>query len=280
MKENSTYYYEKITNAIQYVDDHFKEQPSLDEIAEHVNLSPFHFQRIFTEWVGISPKKYLQYLSINYAKTILEQSGKTLFDTALDTGLSGTGRLHDLFINIDGMTPGEYKNGGEKLTIHYSYAETPFGNMLVAATQKGICFMSFILDQYDGLKDLKKEFPNARYIQKIDQIQQDALLVFQNDWSQLNEIKLHLKGSEFQLKVWEALLTIPPGLLTTYGAIAKRIEQPNASRAVGTAIGSNPVAYLIPCHRVIQASGKLGGYRWNPVRKKAIIGWEAAQLDQ
>lgn len=278
MKENSTYYYDKVANAIQYLDDHFKEQPSLEEIATHVNLSPYHFQRIFTEWVGVSPKKYIQFLSVNYAKNVLEQSGKTLFDTALDTGLSGTGRLHDLFVNIEGMTPGEYKNGGGKLTIQYSFAETPFGDILVAATQKGVCFMSFILSQDEGMNDLKKEFPNAAFVQKVDKMQQDALFIFQNDWSKLNEVKLHLKGSDFQLKVWEALLSIPQGKLTTYGVIAKKIHQPNASRAVGTAIGSNPVAFLIPCHRVIQSSGKFGGYRWNPIRKKAIIGWEAAQL--
>ncbi|UTW66321.1 methylated-DNA--[protein]-cysteine S-methyltransferase [bacterium SCSIO 12643] len=279
MKENSTYYYDKVANAIQYLDDHFKEQPSLEEIATHMNLSPYHFQRIFTEWVGVSPKKYIQFLSVNYAKNILEQSGKSLFDTALDTGLSGTGRLHDLFVNIEGMTPGEYKNGGEKLTIHYSFAETPFGDILVAATQKGVCFMSFIMSQEEGKNVLKKEFPNAIFVQKADKMQQDALFIFQNDWSKLNEIKLHLKGSDFQLKVWEALLSIPQGKLTTYGVIAKKIHQPNASRAVGTAIGNNPVAFLIPCHRVIQSSGKFGGYRWNPIRKKAIIGWEAAQLN-
>lgn len=278
MEENKQYYYTKITEAIQYLDDHFKDQPSLDDIAKHMDLSSYHFQRIFTEWVGISPKKYLQFLSVNYAKSVLEQTGKSLFDTALDTGLSGTGRLHDLFVNIEGMTPGEYKNGGRKLIINYSFSESPFGNMIVAATDKGICLMSFIENKRHGLVGLKDAFPNATFHQKIDQIQQDAISIFQNDWSEVNSLKLHLKGTDFQLKVWEALLTIPKGSLTTYGTIAKSIQQPNTSRAVGTAIGNNPIAFLIPCHRVIQSSGKMGGYRWNPIRKKAIIGWEAAQL--
>jgi AraC family transcriptional regulator of adaptative response/methylated-DNA-[protein]-cysteine methyltransferase len=278
MEDHKQYYYSKITEAIRYLDDHFKEQPSLDEIAKHIHLSPYHFQRIFTEWVGVSPKKYLQYLSVNYAKGILEESGKTLFETALDTGLSGTSRLHDLFVNIEGMTPGEYKNGGEKLNINYSFSESPFGDMVVASTFKGICFMAFVLDHESGLSELTKQFPNAHYNQKVDKIQQDALFVFQNDWSKLQEIRLHLKGTEFQLKVWEALLSIPKGRLATYGHVAKKVNQPKASRAVGTAIGNNPIAYLIPCHRVIQSSGVSGGYRWNPIRKKAIIGWEASQI--
>lgn len=276
--KTTTYQYNKIAEAIQYLDENFKEQPALNEIADHVNMSPFHFQRLFKEWVGVTPKKYVQYLSINFAKSRLEAKN-TLFDTAIDTGLSGTGRLHDLFINIEGMTPGEYKNGGEKLQINYSFAESPFGDLIIAATNKGICHIAFVEDTNEGLEELKSIFPNARYHQKVDQIQQSALFIFQNDWSKLGEIKLHLKGSDFQLKVWEALLTIPQGNLATYGDIAKRINKPNASRAVGTAIGNNPIAYLIPCHRVIQSSGKTGGYRWNPIRKKAIIGWDAAKAE-
>lgn len=274
--KNTTYHYDKIAEAIQYLDEHFKEQPSLDTIAEQIHMSPFHFQRLFKDWVGVSPKKYLQFLSVNYAKSQLQHNENTLFDTALETGLSGTSRLHDLFVNIEGMTPGEYKNGGEKLSINYSFAESPFGDMLVASTQKGICFMVFVEDVESGLLELRKQFPKATYQRKVDQLQQAALFIFQNDWSKLSEIKLHLKGTDFQLKVWEALLSIPQGKLATYGEIAKKINQPKASRAVGTAIGSNPIAYLIPCHRVIQSSGNTGGYRWNPIRKKAIIGWEAA----
>ncbi len=271
--------YQKIEKAIRYIDAHFKEQPSLNDIAEHIHLSPFHFQRLFKEWAGVTPKKYLQFLSLNYAKSLLENE-ENLFNTALDSGLSGTSRLHDLFVNIEGMTPGEYKNGGEKLEINHSFAESPFGDILIASTQKGICFLVFIEDKDKGLAQLKQQFPNAKHAQKVDKLQQDALFIFQNDWNNLKQIKLHLKASDFQLKVWEALLSIPEGKLSTYGEISAKINKPGASRAVGTAIGNNPIAFLIPCHRVIQSSGKMGGYRWNPVRKKAIIGWEAAKVEQ
>jgi len=276
-KNDKTYHYNKIAGAIKYIDDNFKAQPSLDDIAEHIHLSPFHFQRLFKEWVGISPKKYLQYLSSNYAKSILKLKEKSLFDTAQETGLSGTGRLHDLFINLEGMTPGEYKNGGEKLSINYSFNSSPFGEMIIASTEKGICYMAFVETEESGLLELINQFPKAQYQLKADQNQKNALVIFQNDWSQFNEIRLHLKGTDFQLKVWEALLTIPHANLVSYGKIANLINKPLASRSVGTAIGSNPIAYLIPCHRVIQQSGQIGGYRWNPIRKKAIIAWEASK---
>lgn len=276
--DSQSYHYHKIAEAISYIDQNFKEQPSLAAIAEHVHLSPYHFQRLFKDWVGISPKKYLQFISSNYAKSLLKKERKNLQDTANETGLSGTGRLHDLFITMEGMTPGEFKNGGANLTINYSFAESPFGDVLIASTDKGICHMAFAKSLEGALEVLRDEFPNARYHLKLDKIQQDGLFIFQNDWSKLNEIKLHLKGTDFQLKVWETLLSIPYGDLSTYGEIAKLISNPRASRAVGTAIGSNPVAYLIPCHRVIQKSGSIGGYHWNPIRKKAIIGWEASWI--
>ncbi|PXY02404.1 cysteine methyltransferase [Marinifilum breve] len=276
---NKTYQYKKIAEAIAFIDDNHKGQPSLDAIAEHVNLSPFHFQRLFKEWVGISPKKYLKFISSNYAKSLLRKKESNLFDTAFEMGLSGTGRLHDMFVTIEGMTPGEYKNGGSSLIINYSFAETPFGEIIVAATNKGICHMAFSENNVLAFEELQAIFPNAIFNQKVDKFQQDALFIFRNDWTNLNEIKLHLKGTKFQLKVWEALLSIPYGNLSTYGEIAEAIQHPKASRAVGTAIGNNPIAYLIPCHRVIQKSGKFGGYHWNPTRKKAIIGWEASILE-
>ncbi len=269
--------YQRIEAAIHYLHEHFKEQPELHEVAEKINLSPFHFQRLFTEWAGTSPKKFLQYISIEYAKKLLKENQASLFDTAFETGLSGTSRLHDLFINIEGMTPAEYKNGGRDLRINYSFAESPFGNLVVASTQKGICHMAFYETEEKGLLALKNEFPNAEFYQKLDMIQQNALFIFQNDWSKLQEIKLHLKGSPFQLKVWETLLKIPMGQLSSYGTIAKQIGQPLASRAVGTAIGNNPMAFLIPCHRVIQSTGNFGDYRWGPHRKTAIIGWEGVK---
>ena len=272
--------YERIAEAIEYIKDHFKQQPNLDEVAAKVHVSPFHFQRLFSEWAGTTPKKFLQYISVEHAKKLLKEDQATLFDAAFETGLSGTGRLHDLFINIEGMTPAEYKNGGKQLSINYSFAESPFGNILVASTHKGICSMAFATDEATALQELQQKFPNAFFQQKLDMLQQHALFIFQNDWSKLHQIKLHLKGSDFQLKVWETLLKIPMGKLSTYGNIASQIGNPNASRAVGTAIGSNPVAFLIPCHRVIQSSGNIGGYMWGNTRKTAIIGWEGAHAQQ
>ena len=279
MKEQSTINYNRIAEAINYLQLNFKTQPNLDEVAEKIHLSPFHFQRLFTEWAGVSPKKFLQYISIEHAKSVLKNKQATLFDAAYETGLSGTGRLHDLFIKIEGMTPGEFKNGGENLFINYSYAESPFGDILVASTPKGICYMAFAESEKQALTDLQTHFPNAQFKQMVDLIQQNALYIFTHDWNKLHQIKLHLRGTDFQLKVWDTLLKIPMGQLSTYGNIAKKINNPNASRAVGTAIGSNPVAFLIPCHRVIQSTGTFGGYMWGPIRKTAIIGWEAAKTN-
>ncbi|AXP81751.1 Bifunctional transcriptional activator/DNA repair enzyme Ada [Mariniflexile rhizosphaerae] len=279
MNEQQQINYHRIAEAIAYIKANFKEQPNLDEIAEQVHLSPFHFQRLFSEWAGTTPKKFLQYISIEHAKKLLTDQQATLFDTAFETGLSGTGRLHDLFINIEGMTPAEYKNGGKNLSVNYSFAESPFGNLIVASTQKGVCYMAFDDDESHALNGLKQKFPNAMFQRTLDLIQQHALFIFQNEWSKLPEIKLHLKGTNFQLKVWETLLKIPMGQLSTYGTIAGQIGNANASRAVGTAIGSNPVAFLIPCHRVIQSSGNIGGYMWGNTRKTAIIGWESAKTD-
>jgi len=270
--------YERIAGAINYIKLNFKEQPNLDEVAGKVNLSPFHFQRLFTDWAGISPKKFLQYLSLDYAKGILKNNQATLFDTAFETGLSGTGRLHDLFVNIEGMTPAEYKNGGKSLEINYSFAESPFGNIIVGSTPKGICYMAFADDGDDAFAQLQAQFPNAAYTQMVDAAQQEALVIFKNDWTHLSNIKLHLKGTSFQLKVWEALLNIPVGGLSTYSSVAKAINHPTASRAVGSAVGDNPVAFLIPCHRVIKSTGEFGQYHWGATRKSAIIGWEAAKL--
>jgi len=278
MKAQEEINFNRIAEAIGYIKANFKTQPGLEEIAEKVNLSHFHFQRLFSEWAGTTPKRFLQYISIGYAKEMLKEN-QSLFDTALETGLSGTSRLHDLFVNIEGMTPGEYKNGGENLHINYSFAESPFGNIIVASTTKGICHIAFYDDENIALANLQRQFPAAQYQQILDKEQQNALYIFSHDWSKLHQIKLHLKGTDFQLKVWEALLKIPMGKLATYGNIAEQLQNPNASRAVGTAIGDNPVAFLIPCHRVIQSSGALGGYHWGVNRKTAMIGWEAAKTN-
>jgi AraC family transcriptional regulator of adaptative response/methylated-DNA-[protein]-cysteine methyltransferase len=278
MNEREKTNYDRVEEAIAYISTHFKSQPGLDEVAEKIHLSPYHFQRLFTDWAGVSPKKFLQYVSVEHAKNILKEQKASLFDAAFETGLSGTGRLHDLFINIEGMTPGEYKNGGENLSINYSFAESPFGDMLVASTSKGICHMAFADDEKEALKALQKKFPNAHYKQMVDLIQQNALYIFTHDWKDLDKIKLHLKGTAFQIKVWETLLKIPMGQLSSYGNIARQLQTPKASQAVGSAVGSNPVAFLIPCHRVIQSTGVFGQYHWGSNRKTAMIGWEAAKI--
>lgn len=269
-------HFDQVSKAIAFIQANVKSQPSLNAIAEHVGLSPHHFQRIFSEWAGTSPKKFLQFLSITHAKKLLKQPHTSVQDAAFETGLSGASRLHDLFIHIEGMTPGEYKNGGEHLTIHYSFAHTPFGKILVAATTKGICHMAFCTNEDTALAELKQELPKAHYHSRLDEIQQNALLIFNFEKHALPPIKLHLKGTDFQLKVWASLLNIPLGELASYGALATHIGQPKAARAVGSAIALNPIAYLIPCHRVIQASGVLGNYRWDASRKAAMIGWELA----
>ena len=268
--------YQRIQTAIEFITANFKQQPDLDEVARQVHVSPFHFQRMFKDWAGVSPKKFLQYISIQHAKKLLGQNNN-IANTAFESGLSTTSRLHDLFINIEGMTPGEYKNGGEQLNIHYSFAETPFGNIIVASTQKGICHLAFAADENEALKELTNHFPKASFKQVVDTIQQNALFIFTQDWKNLSAIKLHLKGTAFQLKVWEALLKIPMGGLSTYAAVAAAVQNPTASRAVGSAIGDNPVAFLIPCHRVIKSTGDFGQYHWSSVRKTALIGWESSR---
>ncbi len=269
--------YQRIEKAIIYLKQNFKEQPDLDAVASQVHISPFHFQRLFKEWAGVSPKKFLQFISVEYAKGLLKEN-LSLSDVSFETGLSGTSRLHDLFIGIEGMTPGEFKNGGEALQINYSFAESPFGDIIIASTPKGICHLAFVQEEKQGTQNLHDQFPKADFHQKTDLIQQEALHFFTRDWADLKKIKLHLKATPFQVKVWQSLLRIPFGNISTYSAIADEIQNPGASRAVGTAIGANPVAFLIPCHRVIKSSGIIGDYHWGSTRKTAILGWEAAKI--
>jgi AraC family transcriptional regulator of adaptative response/methylated-DNA-[protein]-cysteine methyltransferase len=271
--------YKRIAEAITFFREHFKDQPSLEEAAAHIHISPFHFQRMFRDWAGVTPKQFLQYLSVEHAKEMLKRTGASLMDTAYETGLSGTGRLHDLFVKVEGMTPGEYKNGGALLEINYSFAESPFGQIIVASTRKGICHMAFADDgQEAAFAQLVSLFPHASYTQVVDSIQQNALFIFGQDWSKLSTIKLHLKGTPFQIKIWETLLQVPVGGLTTYARLAEQSGHKGAFRAAGTAVGNNPVALLIPCHRVIKSTGEIGEYHWGSIRKHAIIGWEASRL--
>ncbi len=267
--------FKRIEQAINYIRNHFKEQPNLDEIAAAVNLSPHHFHRLFTQWAGVSPKKFLQFTTLEYAKSLLKEE-KSLLDVSVDAGLSGTSRLHDLFVTVEAMTPGEYKNQGKNLTIYYSFPETIFGSSCVASTDKGICYLAFG-DTATGYKELMEMFPRAIFIQQEQSIHLQAVAFLQNPESTLHPLQLHIKGTDFQLKVWDALLKIPLGELTTYGNISNHLNNPKANRAVGTAVGSNPISYIIPCHRVIRSSGELGGYHWGLDLKVAMIGWEAAK---
>jgi AraC family transcriptional regulator of adaptative response/methylated-DNA-[protein]-cysteine methyltransferase len=279
MESQNKWNYERIAEAIHFLQQHYREQPELDYVAQQMHISPFHFQRLFTEWAGVSPKKFVQYLSIGYAKQLLAKGESTLENAAYQTGLSGTGRLHDLFVGLDGMTPGEFKNEAANLTIQYSFSECRFGPILLASTAKGLCSLSFMTEKQQAVRNLQSEFPKALLIERKDTFQNTALALLEGNNGEKNILRLHLRGTNFQLKVWEALLKIPPGQLRTYGNIANAVGKPKAARAVGGAIGSNPVALLIPCHRIIQNSGIIGGYRWGATRKQAILGWEAAQLE-
>lgn len=271
--------YQTIAKALSYIQEYYREQPTLETLAAYVNISPFHLQRIFTEWAGVSPKKFLQYLSIERAKELLQRS--SILDTTYKVGLSSTSRLHDLFVTIEGMTPREYKNGGIGLTIYYSLKKSVFGDYIVAATDVGVCNIIFYDEQNQGILELTKLWPEAQLVEKeIDSHTQVQQFFSREILKQDERIKLHLKGTPFQLKVWEALLRIPEGYLKSYGSIAATVMAPNAQRAVGSAIGDNPVAYLIPCHRVIKISGIIGNYRWGAQRKLAMIGWEGARLEK
>ena len=261
--------YEKIAEAIEYVNTNFKGKPDLDEVGESMNLSALDFEMLFVSFAGVSASEFFQSVSLGSILRLLKPRQSTLFETP--TKSKAENRLPD--VEIEQMTPAEYKNGGSDLTINYSYADSRFGKLLIAATPKGICNIAYYDDQETAFTLLSAKFPNANYIQQSDLFQKQALMAFQDQTSQ-QHIQLHLKGTDFQLKVWEALLKIPMGELSTYGKIAAALGNQNASRAVGTAIGSNPIAYLIPCHRVVQAGGNLSGYRWGAVRKTAIIGWE------
>ncbi|WP_312793288.1 methylated-DNA--[protein]-cysteine S-methyltransferase [Sphingobacterium sp.] len=265
--------FERIAKAIHFLQENFKTQPSLAQIASHVYMSEAHFQRMFTAWAGTSPKKFLQYISVNHAKSLLKNNN--IAETTYQLGLSSSSRLHELFINIEGMTPAEYKNEGANLSISYHHYETLFGNIIIASTTKGICHIAYEEEPTLAFHNLQQRFPHATFQVQGNSMHENALKALNPQDQDISQIKLHLKGTEFQLKVWEALLKIPMGNLSTYGSIATQIGSPKASRAVGTAVGSNPIAYLIPCHRVIQNSGLFGGYRWDPMRKTAMIGWES-----
>ncbi len=266
--------YKRIERAIHYIGEHHTTQPSLEEIAEHVHMSPYHFQRLFTRWAGISPKKFLQYLTLQYAKEQIRED-LSLSEIAYEAGLSGTSRLHDLFISMEGMTPGQYKKSGKGITIHYGFHQSPFGKFILALTSEArICTLEFSEDEEDATLVLHQQWSESNLLYDPTITAPLAEQLFSHEVS--TPLKLLVKGTPFQLKVWEALLKIPFGALVSYQAVSEHVNNPRGLQATGGAIGKNPVAYLIPCHRVVRKTGEINGYRWGLDRKSALIGWEAA----
>ncbi len=270
-------HYEKIEKAIRYINENLKTQPGLDEIADAVNLSPFHFQRLFRQWAGITPKRFLQFLTITHAKQLLKDS--SVFDVSLEIGLSSQSRLHDHFVTLEAVTPGQFKNKGQDMTIEYGISPSPFGLAFIAATERGICQLSFTnKDNYpDLLESLRYAWPKADVLENHSRIQSLSNKIFHIHNPSNEKFHLFVQGSNFQVKVWESLLRIPSGMAFSYQQVANSIDAPTASRAVANAIAKNPIGYLIPCHRVIRNTGVIGGYRWGCERKQAIIAWEAAK---
>jgi AraC family transcriptional regulator of adaptative response/methylated-DNA-[protein]-cysteine methyltransferase len=271
--------YKRIEEAIRYLEANFQRQPELDEVAGEVHLSPFHFQRIFAEWAGISPKRFLQYLTVDFLKTKLLES-RNIVEAAEEAGLSSQSRVYDLFTTLEAVTPQEYKQKGGGLRIEYGFHETPFGIALIGVTERGICWLSFVESGDEPgveLEKMKQHWNNSVFHLNDVVTGQLATTIFGGKPASGQKLHVLVKGTNFQVKVWEALLKLPMGSVTTYQDIAKSIANPNALQAVGSAIGSNHIAYLIPCHRVIRKDGILGEYRWSPIRKKSIIGWEMAK---
>jgi len=275
--------YLRIEQAIQYLEKNFQHQPELDEVAEVVHLSPFHFQRLFTEWAGISPKRFLQFLTVDFLKSKLMES-KNLVEVAEAAGLSSQSRVYDLFTTLEAVTPQEYKQSGAGIRIEYGMHETPFGDALIGVTERGVCWLSFINTDEDPrfqLENMKEHWHNSVFHQDQNVTMEFAGKIFsRKEMKAPEKIHLFVKGTNFQIKVWEALLKLPLGNVTTYQDIATQIQNPKAMQAVGSAVGSNHIAYLIPCHRVIRKDGILGEYRWSSSRKKSMIGWEMAKAEQ
>ena len=265
--------YLRIEQAILYLEDHYTDQPSLEEVAANIGLSEYHFQRLFTRWSGVSPKRFLQFLTKEGAKELLDQS-ENLLDTTHQVGLSSLGRLHDLFVTTEAVSPGEYKSYGEGVTIRYGLHASPFGKCLVAVTERGICHLGFTqTSEGAAIDNLVTNWKNARMIEDNTGTAPLIEPIFDLKYRG-KPLNIHLRGTNFQLKVWEALLKIPTGVVTTYEGLAERIGRPAATRAVGTAVGHNPIAVLIPCHRVIRKVGEFGNYRYGALRKKALLARE------
>ena len=270
--------YARIEKAIDGLHSRFLEQPDLAAVARAAHLSEYHFQRLFTRWAGISPKRFLQFLTVEFAKRQLADS-KALFDVALDSGLSGPGRLHDLFVAVEAVTPGEFKTRGAGLHIAYGFHPSPFGTCLLGVTQRGICWLSFTNEtgEREAVRELELQWSGAAIGEQPKTTARIAAQIFSGlDRPRKPSLSLLLMGTNFQLKVWQALLRIPPGAVASYETVGGFIDAPRASRAIGTAVGQNAISYLIPCHRVIRKTGLLGGYRWGEGRKRTMLAWEAA----
>lgn len=273
--------YERMATIIRYLDACHDTQPDLAAVAELVGLSPFHVHRLFRQWAGVTPKAFVQCLTLESGKRALRR-GCSVFDAALDAGLSGSGRLHDLCVKLEAATPGEIKSGGEGLEICWGHGTTPFGSCLVGLTERGVCHLTFVNaeNSNDDLKLLQHSWPQATFRQDDRVVQQELGRAFRvGEQTSTPPLRAWVHGTEFQLKVWRALLAVPSGHLMSYGRLAAAIGKPRASRAVGTAVGANQLAFLIPCHRVIRETGVIGNYRWGSGRKRALIAWESALRD-
>jgi AraC family transcriptional regulator, regulatory protein of adaptative response / methylated-DNA-[protein]-cysteine methyltransferase len=277
MTATEPYHYAVIGRAIDHIVARAPEQASLDEIAASVGLSPAHFQRVFSQWVGVSPKRYQQYLALDHAKRLLAERHSVL-DTAYASGLSGSGRLHDLFLRWEAMSPGEYARAGEGLEIAWGWFDTPFGPALAMGTDRGLCGLAFAAEtgRDAAMADMRARWPRASFTEAPDRLQGWMEAAFEASGG---ETRLHLIGGPFQIKVWEALMQVPSGHVTTYSDIAAAIGRPRAVRAVGTAVGRNPVSWITPCHRALRKAGGLGGYHWGLGVKRALLAWEAARYE-
>ena len=275
--------YALVRKAIAFLSEHWNDHPDLEQLAAHLGLSPAHCQRMFKRWCGLSPKEFLQAITLDHARGLLTGSN-SLLDCAYEVGLSGGGRLHDLFVDHEAMTPGDYKRRGDGLEIAYGFHESPFGDTLLLATERGVAGLAFVNEdsgqnRAEALADMTRRWPKAEY---TEQPAFTAPLVSQifnpQQWSEEQPVRLVLIGTDFEVRVWETLLKIPMGRAVSYSDIARHLGKPSASRAVGSAVGRNPISFVVPCHRVLRGDGSLGGYHWGLTRKRALIGWEAGQL--
>ncbi len=272
--------YDKVRKTLAYITDHWRDQPSLDEIAAHVGLSEPHLHHVFRRWSGLSPKAFLQAITLDHARSLLRDSASVL-DTAYEVGLSGPGRLHDLFVTHEAMSPGDWKAGGQGLTLRYGYHPSPFGEAIAVATDRGLSGLGFVDagDRSAALADMVRRWPKAIFVQDQELTAPLAARAFDPSlWKPETPLRVVFIGTDFEVRVWETLLRIPLGSATTYSTLAETLGKPKAARAVGGAVGRNPVSFVVPCHRVIGKSGALTGYHWGLTRKQAILGWEAGQL--